>query len=42
MVSLPLLIHHFYCLGPRPQVDQNLLQEVQEAHSSQGLAVQEG
>ena len=42
MVSLPRLFSHIYCLGPRPQADQNSLQEVQEAHRSQGLAVQEG
>ena len=29
-------------VGPRPQANQNFLQEVQEAHRSQGLAVQEG
>ena len=32
----------FMYLGSRPQADQNLLQEVQEAHRSQGVAVQEG
>ena len=36
------LISQTNSIGARAQADQNLLQEVQEAHRSQGLAVQEG
>ena len=37
-----LLMFSFVYLGARPQADQNFLQEMQEAHSPQGLSVQEG
>ena len=40
------MVKSFLCdcvlIGSRPQANQNLLQEVQEAHRPQGLAVQEG
>ena len=29
-------------IGPRPQADENLLQEVPQAHRAQGIPVQEG